>query len=90
MGIDDFLKQVQQDDEEDRLAEQTHATPIEYARSRSIAPQRVYYYLRNKKLASSTCQCGRRVIDMAEADELFGFKKAQEVDDGSSDGMDDD
>lgn len=86
MGIDDFLKRVQEDEEADKLETQTHATPIEYARSRGMAPQRVYYHLRNNRLASSTCQCGRRVIDMAEADELFDIKRernryAEEVDD---------
>ena len=75
MGIYDFLKQIQQDDEDDRIETQTKATPIEYARSRSIAPQRVYYMLRNKKLGDERCVCGRRVIDIQEADEVFGLKK---------------
>lgn len=87
MGIDDLLRQMQEDEEADKLETQTHATPIEYARSRGIRPQRIYYYLRNRKLVSSNCQCGRRVIDMAEADELLGIKRdignryAEEVDD---------
>jgi hypothetical protein len=83
MGIDDFLKQVQEDEDNDRVEDQTHATPIDYARSRSkpgntLAPQRVYYALRNHKLDDYTCQCGRRVISIEEADEYFGFKKEPE------------
>lgn len=75
MGIDDFLKQVQEDELEDRLAEQTKATPIDYAKMRGIRPQRVYYHLRRNSLTSSHCECGRRVIDIQEADGLFGFEK---------------
>ena len=83
MGIDDFLKQIQEDEQEDRIRQQTKATPIDYARSRSITPQKVYASLRNHKLAKHQCECGRKVIDIQEADELYGFKK--EVEDADPD-----
>lgn len=46
-------------------------TPIDYAKSRNIRAQRVYKAIRHKKLNDSRCQCGRRIIDVAEADALF-------------------
>lgn len=88
MAIDDFLKQVEDDELEDRLEEQTLATPIEYARSRSMAPQKVYYYIRHRKLETTHCQCGRRVVRIEEADILFGFKKVVESDQDNEPGSD--
>lgn len=81
MGIDDFLKQVEEDERADRLEEQRKATPIDYARmvarqtGQSFPPQKVYYNIRNKKLALEDCICGRHVIDIETANKLFGLKK---------------
>lgn len=86
MGIDDFLKAIQEDEQHDRVATQTKATPIDYARSRGIAPQKVYKSLRLGKLQWHGCECGRRVIDIAEADELYGF--VEEVEDATDEGAD--
>jgi hypothetical protein len=72
-NIDDFLRQVEEDEQRDRIAQQTKASPIDYARSRGIRPQKVYAALRSGKLTWSGCECGRRVIVVAEADELFGL-----------------
>lgn len=83
MGIDDFLKAIQEDEQHDRVATQTKATPIDYARSRGIAPQKVYKSLRGRKLEWHSCECGRRVIAIAEADELYGL-----VEDGADEGAD--
>ncbi len=84
MGIDDLLKQMMEDEREDRLELQTLARPIEYARSRGFAPQKVYAALRNHKLDYALCNCGHRCVVIAEADELFGVKKEEpeEADDG--------
>jgi hypothetical protein len=75
MGIDDLWKQIQEDELADKIELTTHATPIEYARSRGIAPQKVYYALRNHKdkLNTEQCKCGRRVLDITLADTYFGF-----------------
>lgn len=79
MGIDDLIRQMQADEEADRIELQTKATPIEYARLHGMAPQRVYYFLRNHstrngvQLAAEQCVCGRKVIDMKLADTFFGF-----------------
>jgi hypothetical protein len=74
-SMDELLAQMEADELEDKLSEQTKATPVEYGRLRGVAPQRVYYYLRTNKLGRQTCDCGRKVIDIDEADRLF--KKGQ-------------
>lgn len=75
-GIDDFIKQLEQDELADKVESTTHATPIEYARARGITPQKVYYALRNHrdKLNTEQCKCGRRVLDITLADNYFGYK----------------
>jgi hypothetical protein len=78
MGIDDLLKQIQDDEREDRLAIVTLATPIEYARSRGFAPQKVYASLRNGKLSWHECNCGGRRVNIQEADELYEIKKEED------------
>jgi hypothetical protein len=78
MGIDDLLKQMMEDEREDRLATQTLSRPIEYARSRGFAPQKVYAALRNKKLDWHICDCGHKCVNIEEADELFGIKKEED------------
>lgn len=57
----------------------TKLSPKEYAELRirrfpKLSPQLVYYYLRNGKLKSEQCICGRLVVDVAEADEFFEGK----------------
>jgi hypothetical protein len=75
-GIDDFIKQAELDELADKIEITTHATPIEYARARGMAPQKVYYALRNHKesIRTEQCKCGRRVLDITLADIYFGFK----------------
>src|SRR5882724_706051 len=67
MNLDEFLKQVEEDDKED----QRLITPVAYGRLRGIAPQLVYYYIRSKKLRTEICDCGRRCIALEDADELL-------------------
>jgi hypothetical protein len=71
VNTDDLFAQMQADEEHDRVAGQTKATPIDYARLRGMRPQKVYAALRNGRLEWSSCECGRRVIVIAEADALF-------------------
>jgi hypothetical protein len=75
MGIDDLWKQIEEDEREDKIEATSHATPIEYAKSRGMAPQKVYYALRNHKdkLTTEQCQCGRRVLNIEAADIYFGI-----------------
>lgn len=80
-GIDDLWKQIQEDELADKIEITTHATPIEYARSRGMAPQKVYYALRNHKdkLNTEQCKCGRRVLDIELADIYFGIANASKM-----------
>jgi len=69
--MDELLEQMEADELEDRLDHQTLATPIDYGRMRGIVPQKVYYRIRTGILPTKTCPCGRRVVDIEEADKLF-------------------
>lgn len=82
-GIDDFIRQMAEDELLDKVETTTHATPIEYARARGMMPQKVYYALRNHrdKLNTKQCQCGRKVLDIRAADNYFGFDDAENEDD---------
>jgi hypothetical protein len=71
VNTDELLAQIEADEAADRADVQTVMAPVDYARARGIKPQMVYYYLRTGKLTSSHCECGRRVIDIQEADDIF-------------------
>jgi hypothetical protein len=87
-GIDDLFRQMQEDDLADKVELTTHATPIEYARARGMAPQKVYYALRNHrdKLNTEQCKCGRRVLSISRADEYFGIKDELPNEEDAGDG----
>jgi hypothetical protein len=72
-----MIAQMEADELADKAELSTHLTPIEYAKTRGMAPQKVYYQLRHhpSKLSTEICKCGRKVIDIAKADIVFGFKK---------------
>lgn len=67
-GIDDAIEEMRLGD----LEGATKMAPIPYAKSRGIYPQKIYAAIRNGKLESHHCDCGRTVIVVAEADKLFG------------------
>jgi predicted site-specific integrase-resolvase len=50
-------------------------TPREYAKIRGIAPQMVYYHIRNKRIEVEHCRCGRKIINVEEADKVFESRK---------------
>ena len=50
---------------------------VEYARARGMAPQNVYYYIRTHKIVVEVCICGRKVIDVKSADDLFAEIEAK-------------
>lgn len=80
-GIDDVIRQMQEDEVADRIEQSSIAKPIDYARSRGIAPQKVYAALRNHRLVKTYCPCGALCVDKDAADTLFGFKKEVEPED---------
>jgi hypothetical protein len=48
----------------------------EYATLRGLQPQLVYYYIRSERITQRPCgECGRKVIDVAEADAIFVKKQ---------------
>lgn len=49
----------------------------EYAKFKKMQPQLIYYYLRTGKIKEEACICGRKVIDVASADEFFAKAEAK-------------
>lgn len=89
-NVDDLRKQIEADELQDKLElaalGQAMMSAREYARARGISsPQRVYYYIRNRRISEMPCPCcGRKVINVKEADEVF-FGKDKESSDGTAD-----
>lgn len=63
-NIDEYIERMKLDDLEDS----PKMAPRDWARSRKVTPQLVYYWIRTKKIKAETCLCGRKVIDVVEAD----------------------
>lgn len=86
-SIDDLIHQIEEDELQDQLETAKEApslvamSPVNYAKARKIAPQRVYGAIRNGRLEKKLCLCGRTIIDVAAADEYFGFaeRKGEEI-----------
>lgn len=70
MDTDDLIAQMERDD----LDGPPKLSPVDYGRLRGIAPQLVYYHIKAKHITVSRCDCGRRVIDVKEADDYFAEK----------------
>ena len=81
MGIDDFLKAVQEDELDDAIQAQTVARINNYARSRGIKPQLVHYHVRAGHLSKQTCACGALVVEIAAADLALGIKAKDDMND---------
>jgi hypothetical protein len=64
---DELMRQM----ELDEIADATKATPREYAKSRGLAPQNIYYHIRNGHIKKEQCICGRTVIDIDAADQYL-------------------
>lgn len=69
-NTDELLEQMRLDE----LGDAEKLSPREYASLRKRTPQLVYYYIRQGEIKSEKCICGRKVIDVAEADKLFAAK----------------
>src|ERR1700748_2905238 len=81
MSIDDVIRQMQEDEQSDRIEQQTKATPIEYGRLRGIVPQKIHYHIRKGRIELEQCVCGRKVIDIKAADAFFRLNQTTEDDD---------
>lgn len=67
MDTDALIEQMKIDD----LDGPPKLSPVDYGKLRGIAPQLVYYHIRAKHITTEHCNCGRKVIDVQEADEFF-------------------
>ena len=48
--------------------------PAEYARKRNLTPQLLYYYIGKDVVQVTHCDCGRKVIDIEDADRALKEK----------------
>jgi hypothetical protein len=71
LNTDELIAQMQLDEVEDAPL----ITPVNYAKVRPITPQLVYYAIRNKKLKTHVCNCGRRCISKDGADDFYRAKR---------------
>lgn len=71
LTTDELIRQMELDELEDRAFEVTKIKPREYGMLRGIAPQLVYYHIRQGRIKKETCICGSSVIDIDSADEYF-------------------
>ena len=77
VDTDDLIAQM----ERDELDGPPKLSPVDYGKLRGIKPQLVYYHIRQKHITTSHCNCGRKVIDVKEADEFFKKGEYAERDD---------
>jgi len=70
-STDELVKQMQHDE----LDGAEKLSIRDYARMRSMQPQLVHYYISQGRLKPETCICGRKVLDVKDADDFFATKK---------------
>jgi hypothetical protein len=75
-NLDEAIAELERMDLADEVAEGERKimTPVDYARLRGVKPQLVYYYVKVKKLIPAWCDCGRKCINVSEADALFAIR----------------
>jgi hypothetical protein len=79
LSVEELFAQIALDELEDSTSF-VRAKPIPYARSRGIAPQKVYYLIRNNRLKYEPCGlCGTMTVDVEEADVGIGLRVQTEV-----------
>lgn len=70
MNIDEFEKELAAFENEGP----EFLSPCSYAKIRSISGPQVYQWIRSKQLSWKYCECGRKVINVTEADNLMRLK----------------
>jgi uncharacterized membrane protein YkoI len=60
-------------------------TPIEFARINGIAPQQVFGWIRKGILETERCICGRKVLDVATAQEVVDKRRRRSYVDADPD-----
>lgn len=73
MGIDDLMRQIEEDERQDSLEVLEYIPIGDFARARGIRPQQVYGKIKSGKIQKYHCPCcGRLAIKVAEANAAFG------------------
>jgi hypothetical protein len=73
-NFDELRKQIEDDELKDAAQHNKFMPPRDYARARGIKnAQSVYYHISKGHFKQVKCLCGRWVLDVAEADEFYGF-----------------
>ena len=70
MNADDIIKDMMAFDNEGS----EWMSPVQYAKIRPVHAPQVYGWMKNGTLEWKYCDCGRRVINVEEADELLRSK----------------
>lgn len=70
MNIDEVLRDMESFENEGPA----YLSPCSYAKIRPVSGPQVYQWIRTGQLGSKYCDCGRKVINVAEADELLRSK----------------
>ena len=88
-NTDDLIKAIEADELEDHLEAAAQGlvsmSVQEYARARKIQPQLIYYYIRRNRIRVKPCgECGRKVIDVKDADAIFVKEDPSDRESGSS------
>jgi hypothetical protein len=68
-------RKVSQEELQEQADEIDYLTPREYAQLRGIAPQLVYYYIRNGIISDERCRCGRTVVCVSTSDKAIQTRK---------------
>lgn len=66
-NIDDLVAAM----ERDELQDAEWLKPRDFAKVIGVAPQLVYYYIRNGRIESQQCLCGNKVINRKQAQHVF-------------------
>ncbi len=66
-NIDDLVAAMERDELEDA----EWLKPRDFAKLIGVAPQLVYYYIRNGRIVSQQCLCGNKVINKKQAKMVF-------------------
>lgn len=63
------------DEIRDQAEEVGFLTPREFAKLMDVAPQQIYYWIRNGVLETEQCRCGRRILNVDIATKNIQAKK---------------
>jgi len=77
---DDLIRQLEAFENEGA----EYMTPVQYSKIRPIRSPQVYNYLRSGQLGWKHCDCGRKVINVEEADALLRAKGKLPPDQGNN------